>query len=266
MPCRPVKYAEAFVATGLRVHSESDLPEVLEAASPPTVRCSSTSRSTTATAPTSSRTCSPTTSTEGPAMTTLPTTETCWDLAVWLAAHHSGGHEITAEPVESDIFQVSTISALMAGVLDGDTPYADVMRHGDFEVGTFNALDGEMAALDGSCYHLYTGGRGHARPGRGPARRDADQHQLPGRGHRQWRRPRRGGREGREHRRAALGLSLGAGACWVSVRCGPEPYALTSSRSSAGRPQSVSRSCSRRRAEGRIHVRVASRRRGCRNW
>ncbi|HEU0101205.1 MAG TPA: acetolactate decarboxylase [Mycobacteriales bacterium] len=91
-------------------------------------------------------------------MTLLPLSETCWDLAVSLAAHHAGGHQVTAEPVERDIFQVSTISALMAGVLDGDTPYADVMRHGDFGVGTFNALDGEMAALDGNYYHLHTDG------------------------------------------------------------------------------------------------------------
>jgi acetolactate decarboxylase len=91
-------------------------------------------------------------------MTHAPTSDTCWDLAVSLAAHHSGGHRISAEPVSRDIFQVSTISALMAGVFDGDTPYADIMRNGDFGVGTFNALDGEMAAVDGRYYHLHTDG------------------------------------------------------------------------------------------------------------
>ena len=91
-------------------------------------------------------------------MTPTPTSDTCWDLAVSLAAHHAGGHDVSAGSAPADIFQVSTISALMAGVFDGDTPYGEVMRHGDFGVGTFNALDGEMAALDGSYYHLYTDG------------------------------------------------------------------------------------------------------------
>jgi acetolactate decarboxylase len=89
---------------------------------------------------------------------THPTTETCWDLAVSLAAHHTGGHGIHPEPVSRDIFQVSTISALMAGVFDGDTPYSAVMHNGDFGVGTFNALDGEMAAVDGRFHHLHTDG------------------------------------------------------------------------------------------------------------
>ena len=32
------------------------------------------------------------------------------------------------------------------------------MRHGEFGVGTFNAVDGEMVALDGSCHHLHCDG------------------------------------------------------------------------------------------------------------
>ena len=83
---------------------------------------------------------------------------TCWDLALCLAAHHRGGNRITAEIAEPEIFQVSTISALLVGALDGTTPYADIMKHGDFGLGTFNALDGEMAAVDGSYYHLHSDG------------------------------------------------------------------------------------------------------------
>jgi acetolactate decarboxylase len=84
--------------------------------------------------------------------------ETCWELAVSLAAHHDGGNRFTAGSVDHDIFQISTMSALVAGVFDGDTPYSEVMRHGNFGVGTFNALDGEMAALDGQFYHLHSDG------------------------------------------------------------------------------------------------------------
>jgi acetolactate decarboxylase len=83
---------------------------------------------------------------------------TCWELAVSLAAHHTSGSTLAPGPVNSDIFQVSTMSALVAGIFDGDTPYAELMRHGNFGVGTFNALDGEMAALDGTFYHLHADG------------------------------------------------------------------------------------------------------------
>lgn len=95
--------------------------------------------------------------TRGDSMDTCDSTDTCWDLAVSLAAHHAG-HTTRSEPVHGDIFQVSTMRALLAGSFDGDTPYAEIMRHGDFGVGTFNALDGEMAALDGDYYHLHSDG------------------------------------------------------------------------------------------------------------
>ncbi len=82
---------------------------------------------------------------------------TCWHLAVALA-EHSTGTPAGEESAPRDVFQVSTIGALVGGVLDGDTPYAEIMRHGDFGVGTFNALDGEMAALDGRFFHLHSDG------------------------------------------------------------------------------------------------------------
>jgi len=85
-------------------------------------------------------------------------TDSCWDLAIALAAHNAGGGRLSPEPMKNEIFQVSTMTALAEGLLDGDTPYAEVMRHGDFGVGTFNALNGEMAAVDGDFYHLFSDG------------------------------------------------------------------------------------------------------------
>ncbi|MEI6622089.1 MAG: acetolactate decarboxylase [Actinomycetes bacterium] len=80
--------------------------------------------------------------------------QSCWDLAVDLAAHHAHARADTVASGDREIFQVSTISALVDGVFTGDTPYSEIMEHGDFGVGTFNALDGEMAAVDGQFYHL----------------------------------------------------------------------------------------------------------------
>lgn len=91
-------------------------------------------------------------------MTSPPSTGSCWDLAIAAAAHHDGHGRLAPHPVNHEIFQVSTMTALVDGILDGDTPYSEVMRHGDFGVGTFNALDGEMAAVDGEYYHLYGDG------------------------------------------------------------------------------------------------------------
>lgn len=52
------------------------------------------------------------------------------------------------------LFQVSTLDALAAGVLDGETTVAELKRHGDLGLGTFNALDGELIMLDGVVYQI----------------------------------------------------------------------------------------------------------------
>jgi acetolactate decarboxylase len=57
------------------------------------------------------------------------------------------------------LFQTSTLQALMAGVYDGDLTFRELARHGDFGLGTFDALDGEMIALDGVFYQIKADGR-----------------------------------------------------------------------------------------------------------
>jgi alpha-acetolactate decarboxylase len=59
---------------------------------------------------------------------------------------------------DAEVYQFSTISALLEGVYDGDVTVADILRHGDFGLGTFNHLDGEMVILDGVCYRLRSDG------------------------------------------------------------------------------------------------------------
>jgi acetolactate decarboxylase len=56
------------------------------------------------------------------------------------------------------LFQVSTSSALVEGVFDGCTRVHDLKLHGDFGLGTFEGLDGEMVMLDGVCYQISGGG------------------------------------------------------------------------------------------------------------
>jgi len=60
---------------------------------------------------------------------------------------------------EDDVlFQISTIDALMQGVFDGFYRFDDLMAQGDFGIGTFDALDGEMVALDGECFQIRADG------------------------------------------------------------------------------------------------------------
>jgi acetolactate decarboxylase len=60
---------------------------------------------------------------------------------------------------EADIlFQVSTLAALTAGDYAGRVDYRTVKRHGDFGLGTFDALDGEMVAVDGAFYQIRADG------------------------------------------------------------------------------------------------------------
>ena len=56
------------------------------------------------------------------------------------------------------IFQVSTTGAVVKGVFDGCTTVGDLKLHGDFGVGTFEDLDGELVMLDGDCYQAGTNG------------------------------------------------------------------------------------------------------------
>lgn len=56
------------------------------------------------------------------------------------------------------VFQTSTIDALLAGVYDGDLTCRRLLKHGDFGIGTFDGLDGEMVLLEGRMYQVKADG------------------------------------------------------------------------------------------------------------
>jgi acetolactate decarboxylase len=56
------------------------------------------------------------------------------------------------------IYQVSTINALLDGMYDGQITYGELKKHGDFGIGTFNCVDGEMVAVDGTFYQVKVDG------------------------------------------------------------------------------------------------------------
>ena len=59
----------------------------------------------------------------------------------------------------STLFQVSTSTALVQGLYDGVVRIGQLKEHGDFGLGTFDGLDGEMLAVDGHFYQLRGGGQ-----------------------------------------------------------------------------------------------------------
>jgi acetolactate decarboxylase len=57
------------------------------------------------------------------------------------------------------VFQVSISGALVAGVYDKEVSVKSILQHGDFGLGTFANLDGEMVVLDGKVYQVQGTGR-----------------------------------------------------------------------------------------------------------
>jgi acetolactate decarboxylase len=55
--------------------------------------------------------------------------------------------------------QMGTIDALLAGNYDGTVPLTELVRHGDFGIGTFDHLDGEMLVLDGVIFQVRASGQ-----------------------------------------------------------------------------------------------------------
>ncbi|MFJ3754938.1 acetolactate decarboxylase [Streptomyces sp. NPDC090080] len=91
-------------------------------------------------------------------MNTAPRGDSREDFHRWsraVLAHHRARAGAGASRA---VYQTSTISALLDGVYDGDVTVGELLEHGDFGLGTFNRLDGEMLVLDGVCYHLRADG------------------------------------------------------------------------------------------------------------
>ncbi|MBN1189735.1 MAG: acetolactate decarboxylase [Dehalococcoidales bacterium] len=54
--------------------------------------------------------------------------------------------------------QISTIDALLTGIFDGTVTCKKLREYGDFGVGTFESVDGEMIVLDGDIYQVRADG------------------------------------------------------------------------------------------------------------
>ena len=67
-------------------------------------------------------------------------------LVAWGCAH---------APKDTDtLFQVSTIDTLLSGIYEGVITCGELKEQGNFGIGTFEGVDGEMVVLDGTVYRI----------------------------------------------------------------------------------------------------------------
>ena len=60
--------------------------------------------------------------------------------------------ELRREHPDHELFQTSTVQALLAGAFDGDVTLGQILEHGDLGLGTLDGLDGELIVLDGQVW------------------------------------------------------------------------------------------------------------------
>ena len=58
-----------------------------------------------------------------------------------------------------ELWQVSTVQALLDGAYDGDLTIGELLAHGDLGLGTVQHLDGELVVLDGEAHAVRSDGR-----------------------------------------------------------------------------------------------------------
>jgi acetolactate decarboxylase len=57
------------------------------------------------------------------------------------------------------IYISTPVNALVEGIYEENVTFAEIKLHGDFGLGTFNDLDGEMVILNGTTYQINSEGR-----------------------------------------------------------------------------------------------------------
>ena len=60
----------------------------------------------------------------------------------------------TAQSAPGTLYILGTYGALSRGNYDGTVTIADVKKQGDFALGNFSAIDGELVGLNGKIYQI----------------------------------------------------------------------------------------------------------------
>ena len=68
-------------------------------------------------------------------------------------------NETAAQRPVSTMYLCAPVNALVEGIYQENISFTDLLQHGDFGLGTFDSLDGEMVLLDGRTYRITGEGR-----------------------------------------------------------------------------------------------------------
>lgn len=60
--------------------------------------------------------------------------------------------------IDTPIYLCAPVNALVEGIYEENVSLAEIKEHGDFGLGTFNDLDGEMVMIDGRIYQISADG------------------------------------------------------------------------------------------------------------
>ncbi|CAN5829483.1 hypothetical protein BH23CHL2_BH23CHL2_13930 [soil metagenome] len=77
-------------------------------------------------------------------------------VAIIVTACGIGADERTDQ--DDELYQIGTLAGLSAGGYDGLITMDELLDQGDFGLGTFDQLDGEMIVLDGTVYQVPASG------------------------------------------------------------------------------------------------------------
>ena len=66
---------------------------------------------------------------------------------------------IRQRKADNKIYLCAPVNALVEGIYEQNIPFSEIKKHGDFGLGTFNDLDGEMMMFDGLIYRIGSDGK-----------------------------------------------------------------------------------------------------------
>lgn len=79
-----------------------------------------------------------------------------------ILANKDDNHDMSANkgtsPIDYPIYLCAPVNALVEGIYEENVSLAEIKMHGDFGLGTFNDLDGEMVLIDGLIFQITADG------------------------------------------------------------------------------------------------------------
>ncbi|SEL73425.1 acetolactate decarboxylase [Parapedobacter koreensis] len=87
--------------------------------------------------------------------------KTYWWFLLGVFSVACSGEDTPDKRSDNLLYQYSTIDALLGGVFEGDLHMSDLGAQGDFGIGTFNAVDGELFMNEGELYRIRHDGKAY---------------------------------------------------------------------------------------------------------